>query len=174
MVAVPQGAADLFVDVLHPAGCRCVILTGGVGRETPPLWRELAERGLAGLFCGEADAAWAAGTLPAQVVLHTQGGRVKPVLDRVDLAMPPEELRRYCSEADVFLEVFCARCAERGLPLHFGGNPMAGELHPPAEGTDPQAVHARPAVFIETASTHTGTNVEYARGTLALVGAPSQ
>ena len=31
MVAVPLAAADLFVDVLHPAGCRTVLLTGGVG-----------------------------------------------------------------------------------------------------------------------------------------------
>ena len=37
MVAVPHAAADLFVDVLYPAGCRVIILTGGVGRETPPL-----------------------------------------------------------------------------------------------------------------------------------------
>ena len=40
---VPQSAADLFVDVLHPSGCRAVIFTGGVGRETAPLWDELAK-----------------------------------------------------------------------------------------------------------------------------------
>ena len=53
MVAVPRAAADLFVDVLYPAGCRVIILTGGVGRETPPLWRELADRGLTSLFSDE-------------------------------------------------------------------------------------------------------------------------
>ena len=56
MVAVPSAAADLFVDVLYPAGCRIIVLTGGVGRETPPLWRELVDRGLTALF---ADEPWA-------------------------------------------------------------------------------------------------------------------
>ena len=86
MVAVPEAAADLFVDVLHPAGCRNILLTGGVGRETPPLWRELAERQMTALF---SDAPWEASQPPKQVLLRTQG-IVKPVLDHVALEMPPE------------------------------------------------------------------------------------
>eukprot|EP00908_Phaeocystis_cordata_P013688 Transcript_2475.p1 GENE.Transcript_2475~~Transcript_2475.p1 ORF type:complete len:369 (+),score=92.18 Transcript_2475:81-1109(+) len=159
MVAVPQAAADLFVDVLYPAGCRVILLTGGVGRETPPLWKELAERGMTGLF---ADAPWARDATPKQVTLRTQGGVVKPVLDHVALEMPPDELRRYCAEADIFLEIVCARCRERGLPLQFGGNPMGGDFSRP-DG-------AAPCIFIETASTHTGTNVAFSASSLELLG----
>ena len=39
MVAVPHSAADLFVDVLYPAGCHVIILTGGVGRDAAALER---------------------------------------------------------------------------------------------------------------------------------------
>ena len=109
MVKVVQGAADLFVDVLHPAGCRVVLLTGGVGRETPPLWGELRARKLTALF--GYDEPWARGTLPPHVSLPLQGVEKKPVLSSVELTMPPDELRAYCSEADVFLELFAARCA---------------------------------------------------------------
>eukprot|EP00966_Prymnesium_polylepis_P139934 3232940-Prymnesium_polylepis.1 len=38
--------------------------------------------------------------------------------------MKAEELRAYCSEADVFLELFAARCESRGLHVTFAGNPM--------------------------------------------------
>ena len=159
MVAVPQAAADLFVDVLYPAGCRIIVLTGGVGRETPPLWRELVDRGLTALF---ADEPWARDEAPADVILRTQGGLTKPVLNRVDLEMPPNELRQYCAEADIFLEIVCSRCRERGLPLRFGGNPMSGEWSRP-DGT-------HPFIYIETASTHTGTNVAFSAATLELLG----
>ena len=159
MVAVPHAAAALFVDVLYPAGCRIIVLTGGVGRETPPLWRELVDRGLTALF---ADEPWARDEAPADVILRTQGGLTKPVLNRVDLEMPPNELRQYCAEADIFLEIVCSRCRERGLPLRFGGNPMSGEWSRP-DGT-------HPFIYIETASTHTGTNVTFSAATLELLG----
>jgi hypothetical protein len=158
MVAVPRAAADLFVDVLYPAGCRVIILTGGVGRETPPLWRELADRGLTSLF---SDEPWARDEIPAEVILRTQGGLAKPVLNRVDLEMPPDELRQYCAEADIFLEIVCSRCQERGLPLRFGGDPMRGEWR------HPDSMH--PFIYIETASTHTGTNVAFSASTLELL-----
>ena len=162
MVKVVQGAADLFVDVLHPAGCRVVLLTGGVGRETPPLWGELRARKLTALF--GYDEPWARGTLPPHVSLPLQGVEKKPVLSSVELTMPPDELRAYCSEADVFLELFAARCAARGLSVEFGGNPMADT------GGRGGGTSGAPRVFLETASTHTGTNVEYSRATLAKLG----
>ena len=162
MVAVPSGAADLFVDVLHPAGCRAVVLTGGVGRETPPLWAELAERNLTALF----GMPWASDAPPSRVVLPAQGGISKPVLDGFDLKIPPEVLRTHASEADVFLEIFIARCRERGLLVEFGGNPLAGDAVslPSAAGDDVARV------YLETASTHTGTNVEFSRRTLERIG----
>ena len=101
-------------------------------------------------------------TKPADVILRTQGGLTKPVLNRVDLEMPPNELRQYCAEADIFLEIVCSRCRERGLPLRFGGNPMSGEWSRP-DGT-------HPFIYIETASTHTGTNVAFSAATLELLG----
>ena len=169
-VACPLGAADLFVDVLYPAGCRTVLLTGGVGRETPPLWTELVDRGLTGLFSTQP---WSREHPPHEVELRSQRVR-KPVLDGVDLQMAPEALRQYASEADVFLELFVSRCRERGLlDVVFGGNPMAEEGR---AGRAPQragggAAHGATArVYLETASTHTGTNVEYSRQTLAMLG----
>lgn len=165
MVAVPLGAADLFVDVLYPAGCRTVVITGGVGRETPPLWAELADRGMAALFGSNASHAWsgaadAAGP-PESVLLPSQGAS-KRVAKEVDLQLPPEEAREFCSEAEVFLELFAKRCQERGLRVRYGGNPMASPI---SQGSADEAV-----VYVETASTHTGTNVEYATSTLQLLG----
>ena len=160
MVAVPQRAADLFVDVLHPAGCNVVVLTGGVGRETPPLWRELAEREMYLIF----ERSWGSEAPPPHVALPTQGVGSKPVLDGFDLTMPPEKLREFCSEADLFLEIFSARCKERGLLLTFGGNPMRDG------GAAAPGRHAKPTIYVETASTHTGTNVEYTQRTLELLG----
>lgn len=160
MVAVPLGAADLFVDVLHPAGCHDVVLTGGVGRETPPLWDELAKRNMTALF-GWCTAPWQCGSPPDSVTLPSQGGLRKDVLKTVDLEMDAAALRCFCTEADIFLELFVARCRERGLPVSFGGNPNADGCGTKLAG---------PRVFLETASTHTGTNVEFSRLTLAKLG----
>ena len=93
----------------------------------------------------------------------------KPVLDGFDLTMPPDELRRYASEADVYCELFVARCRERGVTVAFGGNPMGGgaSRHP---ASAPSAVRGDAQIFLETASTHTGTNVEYSRATLSAIG----
>jgi len=162
MVAVPSGAADLFVDVLHPAGCRAVVLTGGVGRETLPLWAELAERNLTALF----GVSWASNAPPSHVVLPAQGGATKPVLDGFNVNTPPEVLREYASEADVFLEIFLARCRERGLHVEYGGNPLAGD----ATTVPGTAIDSVARVYLETASTHTGTNVEFSRRTLEQLG----
>lgn len=179
MVACPLGAADLFVDVLYPAGCRAVILTGGVGRETPPLWLELASRGLKPLFSSEHGGGsappWSNDRPPAHVALPAQGISSKPVLDGFDLTLAPEALRAYASEADVFLELFLSRCRERGLGdcVAFGGNPMA-------DGKDDTATASRRRdggtayVYLETASTHTGTNVEFSRATLRVLGLDDQ
>ena len=161
MVAVPQGAADLFVDVLYPAGCRTVLITGGVGRETPPLWDELAKHNLTELVGWRT--AWPLGSPPPTVDLPTRGVHGKPVLGGVELDMEPDKVRRYCTEADVFLELFVARCKERGVAVAFGGNPIAGE-----EGAPASVVGAR--AFVETGSTHTGTNVEYSRASLRVLG----
>lgn len=161
MVAVPHAAADLFVDVLHPAGCRTVLLTGGVGRETPPLWGELRSRGLTGLVGHPTP--WAHGTLPASIDLPLQG-KIKPVLHEVDLKMAPEKLRTYCSEADVFLELFAARCAARGVVVVYGGNPMASDDWSVVGSGD------APRVYLENASTHTGTNVAYSLVSLEKLG----
>ena len=172
--SVPLGAADLFVDVLQPAGCRNVIITGGIGRETPPLWDELAARGLWGCFGW--DQPWPRGRPPAHVYLPSQANKRKPVLEGFDLEMKAEELRAYCSEADVFLELFAARCESRGLHVTFAGNPMEIQSrrnmrhgHMKAASEDgPHFLGTR--IFLETASTHTGTNVEYTRSTLAAIG----
>ena len=160
-VAVPQAAADLFVDVLYPAGCRTILITGGVGRETPLLWKELHQRGMTSLFSREP---WEPDTPPNAVILPMQGSEMKPVLDHVDLEMPPDELRRHCTEADVFLEIICARCFERGLKLRVGGNPMVTHT-----ARLPVAAKDDACIYIETASTHTGTNVEYSRTSLRLL-----
>lgn len=163
----PIGAADLFIDMLHPAGCRHVLLTGGVGRETPPLWDELAERGLTAQVGWNKP--WACGLPPPQVDLPTQGVRGKKVLAGVDLAMEPERLREFCTEADVFLELFVSRCHARGLHVSFGGNPMAQQTTALPSAGEPE-VGGAARVYLETASTHTGTNVEYSRATLAAIG----
>ena len=161
--SVPSAAADLFADVLYPAGCRVVVLTGGVGRETPPLWAELADRQLTGLF--GATEGWSRARPPTHVALPTQRLSSKPVLEGYDLQMSPEKLQTYCTEADVFLEIFVARCKERGVDVEYAGNPMANVT---AAGGGGDADVAR--VYLETGSTHTGTNVEYARATLAAIG----
>ena len=172
MAAVPLGAADLFVDVLYPAGCRTVLLTGGVGRETPPLWAELAERNMTSIFAVEP---WPQNRPPAQVSLPSQGV-TKPVLAHVDLALAPEKLREYASEADVFLEIFVSRCRERGLKVSFGGNPMAEDIASPAAATATEGTGAgaEARVYVETASTHTGTNVEFSRASLRKLGCGEQ
>ena len=102
MAAVPVSAADLFVDVLYPAGCRSVVLSGGVGRGTLALFRELVERDLPTF-----DATWEAGSQPKQINLPTQGVS-KPVL-ATDDPWPEglDERRCFCSEADIMLEL-CA------------------------------------------------------------------
>ena len=164
MAAVPLGAADLYCDLLVRAGCKTVLLTGGVGRETPPLWTELADRGLTAPF---ADAPWPRDTPPSHVRLPCQNV-TKPVLQGVDLTIAPDDLRQYASEADVFLELFVARCRERGVHVAFGGNPMADQPASAAPPPSTQPGPATPRVFLETASTHTGTNVEFSRASLAL------
>ena len=155
MVAVPSGAADLFVDVLHPAGCRAVVLTGGVGRETLPLWAELAERNLTALF----GVSWASNAPPSHVVLPAQGGATKPVLDGFNVNTPPEVLREYASEADVFLEIFLARCRERGLHVEWW-KLLAGD----ATTVPGTAIDSVAREYPQTAPTHTGTNVSSAAG----------
>jgi hypothetical protein len=166
MAAVPLGAADLYCDLLVRAGCKTVLLTGGVGRETPPLWTELADRGLTAPF---ADAPWPRDTPPSHVRLPCQNV-TKPVLQGVDLTIAPDDLRQYASEADVFLELFVARCRERGVHVAFGGNPMADQPASAAPPPSTQPGPATPRVFLETASTHTGTNVEFSRASLAMLG----
>jgi hypothetical protein len=170
MVSVPLSAADLFVDVLHPAGCRTVVLTGGVGRETLPLWSELVARDMCTLFRPSGEG-WSREETPEYVALPSQGVARKPVLAAVDLEMPPEELRQYASEADVFLEIFLARCRERGMEARFAGNPMARQPTPFEASF--AAVNGGVRVFLETASTHTGTNVSYSLATLKAVGLQS-
>ena len=86
---VPTHAADLLLDVLYGVGCRCVVLTGGIGRETPPLWRALAAAGLTNVV---SDVPWGMDEQPPAVQLRSQGV-VKPVLDGVELQMAPEEAR---------------------------------------------------------------------------------
>lgn len=173
MAAVPQAAADLFVDVLYPAGCRTILITGGVGRETPPLWKDLHQRGMTSLFAHEP---WEPDATPTAAILRTQGSEIKPVLDHVDLDMPPNKLRQYCTEADVFLEIICARCRERGLKLRFGGNPMVTQATHTLNLLECGNLRVKcvsaegdPCIYIETASTHTGTNVEYSRTSLKLL-----
>lgn len=167
MVCIPIGAADFFVDVLYPGGCRVVVLSGGLGRGTLPLWRELTEKKLTKLF--GASEPWQPGTQPESVTLPSQG-TTKPVLDGFDVAhMPPEQVRSYACEADVFLELFCERCAVRGLEVVFGGNPMAD-----GDGWSQTQQHSEAQtsayVYLETASTNTGANVQFSRNTLAKVG----
>ena len=158
IAAVPLAAADLFVDVLYPAGCRTVVMTGGVGRETGALWLDVAMRGMTGLF--GSSASWT--RQPLHVDLPAQGLSSKPVLDGFSHDMPTEELLCYCSEADVFLEIFICRCRDRGLErIAFCGNPLAEAGHHAGSGAD----HC--CVYLETASTHGGTNVEFSRATLA-------
>jgi hypothetical protein len=169
--SVPLGAADLFIDVLHPAGCRNVIITGGIGRETPPLWDELAARGLCTLFGW--DQPWVRGRPPAHVDLRSQGNKRKPVLEGFDLEMKAEELRAHCTEADVFFELFAARCTSRGLNVTFAGNPMETQSRGGMRSGHNMMAASKDddtRVFLENASTHTGTNVEYTRSTLAAIG----
>lgn len=172
MAAVPQQAADLFVDVLYPAGCRAVVLSGGVGRGTLALWRELAERRLTARFGSEAP--WAVGTQPARVHLPAQG-LSKPVLSSaMEVPSDIEERRSFCSEADVMLELFVARCTERGVDVHFGGDPMAGDLRR-GNGGDPSTHSPGEAsnaafAFLESASTNSGANCALSAETLLRVG----
>merc|ERR1712031_47875 len=101
---------------------------------------------------------WAVDELPKEVCLPTQGGRRKPVLDHVSLEMPPSELRNYASESDVFLELVSRRCRQRGISTAFRGNPNAGETDESRSGDV--------AIYMENASTHTGTNVAFSIETL--------
>lgn len=156
MAAVPIEAADLFVDVLHPAGCNAVVMSGGVGRGTLALWRELVERNLAETF----GASWEVGCQPALVSLPTQGVS-KPAL-AADAEVPSElDVRRtYCSEADIMLELFVDRCRARGLEVGFGGDPNAGGGDAGGAARPKMEVEERPRplVFLETASTNSGAN----------------
>jgi len=163
MACVPIEAADLYVDVLHPAGCCAVVLSGGVGRGTLALWRELVERGHTRMF-GWSDP-WDVTTQPSQVSLPAQGV-TKPALTATSEV--PEDLaerRTYCSEADVMLELFVERCRARGLAVRFGGDPMARDA---AAAASPSPTH--PTVYLETASTNSGANCALSAQTLACVG----
>jgi hypothetical protein len=165
-LAVPRSAADLFMDMLHPAGCRTVVITGGVGRETVLLWDEVAARGMTHLF--GAPQPWK-GT-PQSVDLPTQGVRGKPVLEGFSHDMPEAHIRAHCTEADVFLEIFVSRCKERGFEaIDFGGNPLAQS----DAASNPKIANegaVRSLVYLETASTHTGSNVEFSASTLRKLG----
>ena len=170
MAAVPLEAADLFVDVLYPAGCRTVVLSGGVGRGTLALWRELVEKDLASHF---ADATWSVGSQPGSVVLDAQHGVEKPVLAASDeVPQILAERRRYCCEADIMLELFVRRCSQRGLQVRFGGDPMA-DGDGGAIGTAHRGGTQGPAdafVYLETASTNSGANCALSAETLGLLG----
>lgn len=176
MASVPVDAASLFVDVLYPAGCRAVVMSGGVGRGTLALWRELVERELTAPF--GCSGPWGVGAQPESVHLPTQK-RSKPVLSESD-GVPDslEERRRYCSEADIMLELFVAQCRARGLDVRFGGDPMAGGGHlrdenesdvarTPSE--DVQSM-ADAFVYLETASTNSGANCALSAQTLSALG----
>ena len=161
MACVPIEAADLFVDVLVPAGCCAVILSGGVGRGTLAFWRELAERRLTAIF----GCAWDAGSQPRSVRLPAQGV-TKPVLAATaELPADLAERRAYCSEADLMLELFVEQCRKRGVAVRYGGDPMAAaateKVQPPPE---------QPTVFLESASTNSGANCALSAQTLARVG----
>ena len=175
MAIVPTAAADLFVDVLHPAGCRTVVLSGGLGRGTLALWRELSERGLT-CHVGHSEP-WDVESQPEEVTLRVQGVK-KPVL-RADAPLPVDlaERRAYCCEADIMLELFVERCKQRGVNVIFGGEPTVSS---PTEGAidllkvrqtpcTPSAVGAV-HVYLESASTNTGANCERSACTLRAVG----
>lgn len=158
MAEVPIDVADLFVDVLHPAGCQTVVLSGGVGRGTLSLWRELVEKGLAHEFTA---VGWPGDTQPASVALRAQGGE-KPVLAAADdVPQDLAERRRFCCEADVMLELFCRQVERRGMEVRFGGDPMADgrDLRATAEG---EAARSRGVAFVylESASTNSGANCQ--------------
>ena len=170
MACVPIGAADLFVDVLYPAGCRTVVMSGGVGRGTLALWRELAERRLTARF--GCDEPWPVNGQPAAVQLPAQS-LSKPVLAAADV-VPSEASKRlrYCSEADIMLELFVDRCKQRGVSARYAGDPMAsvGEsadevmsCHDPSDG-------AGARVYLESASTNSGENCALSAQTLASLG----
>lgn len=147
MTAVPMQAADLFVDVLYPAGCRTVILTGG-GLCNLALCNDLVERELTAAVGTKEP--WPIGTQPKTVTLQKQGVS-KPVLE-ASAAVPTsaEERQRFCSEADVMLELFVLRCSRRGLDVHFGGDETStddGSLSSPS---------SVPRAYVERTSQTTG------------------
>lgn len=171
MACVPIGAADLFVDVLHPAGCRTVVMSGGVGRGTLALWRELAERRLTSTF-GWAEP-WPVNGQPAEVQLPAQS-RSKPVLAAADV-VPSEasERRCYCSEADIMLELFVDRCQRRGVTVSCAGDPLASggdtaNVEPNTSSREDGDGVAR--VYLESASTNSGANCALSAQTLARLG----
>lgn len=165
MAAVPLDAADLFVDVLHPAGCRTVVLSGGVGRGTLALWRELVEKDLASRFAS----GWAVDTQPPRVILEAQGRKEKAVLAATD-DVPQElfERRHFCSEADIMLELFVSRCRQRGVDVQFGGDPLVDAVDSHASQAEQERKGA--FVYLETASTNSGANCALSAQTLSLVG----
>ena len=108
---------------------------------------------------------------PEFVDLPTQGVRRKTVLAGFSHDMSEQHIRAHCAEADIFLEIFFARCKERGFAaIEFGGNPVAqGEgagFEKRDEVEDKVLASRRSYAYIETASKHTGTNVEFAGATL--------
>lgn len=99
---------------------------------------------------------------PEFVDLPTQGVCQKPVLQQFSHDMAEEHIRGHCAEADIFLELFFARCKERGFnAIDFGGNPVAQSVRA-SDMIQDQLSFA----YVETASTHTGTNVEFTGDTL--------
>jgi len=170
MASVPIHAASLFVDVLYPAGCRTVVMSGGLGRGTLALWRELVERELTAPFGWPEP--WDVGAQPESVHLSTQK-RSKPVLSESD-GVPDslEERRTYCSEADVMMELFVEQCRARGLEVRFGGDPMAGGGHLPDDNeSDIAGTPSEDAfIYLETASTNSGANCALSAQTLRALG----
>lgn len=144
MACVPMEAADLFCDCLYPAGCRSVVLNGGVERSTLATWRELVERRLTSHF-GFAEP-WPVNAQPSSIALAKQN--VIKAIVQADQPLPEtlDERRQKASTADVMLELFVARCHQRGVEVEFGGDPLTGGLVPRASGTVAYA-------YLELAST---------------------
>jgi len=161
MTAVPMQAADLFVDVLYPAGCRTVILTGG-GLRNVALCNDLVERELTAAV--GAKEPWPIGKLPKTVTLQKQGVS-KPVLEAsATVPTSAEDRQRFCSEADVMLELFVLRCSRRGLEVHFGGDETAtddGSLATPS---------SVPRAYVERKSQTTGESCAFSRALLGHLG----